>query len=106
MVILNQQTERYMKPAMTIGSDLEWEKQAYGMTKAQLDHMVKMQAFPGQEMMFAAGMLSDAQEVIGADFNGANEGWVSPQQANEARQFMNCAKAIMFDYLNKQRKAA
>jgi len=95
-----------MKPAMTIGSDLEWEKQAYGMTKAQLDQMVKMQAFPGQEMMFAAGMLSDAQEVIGADFNGANEGWVSPQQANEARQFINRAKHIMFSLMKDEREAA
>lgn len=81
---------------------LAWEKQAYGMSKAQLFAMVKDQAFPGTEIMFAAGMLSDAQEVIGADFNGANEGWVSPQQANEARQFINCAKAIIFDMLNKE----
>lgn len=95
-----------MKPAMTIGSDLEWEIQAYGMTKAQLNLMVKQQAFPGQEMMFAAGMLSDAQEVIGADFNGTNEGWVSPEQANEARQFMNCAKAIMFDVMDPSRRKA
>jgi len=106
MVILNQQTERYMKPAMTIGSDLEWEKQAYGMTKAQLDQMVKLQAFPGQEMMFAAGLLSDAQHVIGTETHESNEGWVDPKSANQARQFMNCAKAIMFDYLNKQREAA
>ena len=81
---------------------LTWEKQAYGMSKAQLFAMVKEQAFPGTEIMFAAGMLSDAQEVIGADFNGVNEGWVSPQQANEARQFINCAKAIIFDVLNKE----
>lgn len=81
---------------------LAWEKQAYGMSKAQLFAMVKEQAFPGTEIMFAAGMLSDAQEVIGADFNGVNEGWVSPQQANEARQFINCAKAIIFDVLNKE----
>jgi hypothetical protein len=83
---------------------IKWEIQAYGMTKAQLDQMVKTQAFPGQEMMFAAGMLSDAQEVIGADLNGANEGWISPQQANEARQFINCAKAIMFDVMDPSRR--
>lgn len=81
---------------------LAWEMQAYGMSKAQLFAMVKQQAFAGTEIMFAAGMLSDAQEVIGADFNGANEGWVSPQQANQARQFINCAKAIIFDVLNKE----
>ena len=82
---------------------IKWELQAYGMTKDQLNAMVKQQALPGTEIMFAAGMLSDAQEVIGADLNGANEGWVSPQQANEARQFINCAKAIIFDQLNKMR---
>jgi hypothetical protein len=81
---------------------LEWEKQAYGMSKAQLFAMVKEQAFPGTEIMFAAGMLSDAQEVIGADLNNGNDGWVSPQQANQARQFINCAKAIIFDMLNKE----
>ena len=81
---------------------LEWEKQAYGMSKAQLFAMVKEQAFPGTEIMFAAGLLSDAQEVIGADLNNGNDGWVSPQQANQARQFINCAKAIIFDVLNKE----
>ena len=81
---------------------LEWEKQAYGMSKAQLFAMVKEQAFPGTEIMFAAGLLSDAQEVISADLNNSNDGWVSPKQANEARQFINCAKAIIFDILNKE----
>jgi hypothetical protein len=83
---------------------LVWEMQAYGMTKAQLNTMVKEQAFPGQELMFAAGMLSDAQEIIGADLNNGNDGWVSPQQANEARQFINCAKAIMFDVIDPSRR--
>lgn len=81
---------------------LVWEKQAYGMSKAQLFAMVKEQAFAGTEIMFAAGLLSDAQEVIGTDLNTGNDGWVSPQQANEARQFINCAKAIIFDVLNKE----
>jgi hypothetical protein len=83
---------------------LAWELQAYGMSKAQLMAMVKQQAFPGTEIMFAAGMLSDAQEVIGADMNGTNEGWVSPQQANEARQFINCAKAIIFNVLETRKE--
>jgi hypothetical protein len=97
-MVINQQ-EIKMK---TEQEKLAWEKQAYGMSKAQLFAMVKEQAFAGTEIMFAAGLLSDAQEVIGADFNGTNEGWVSPQQANEARQFINCAKAIIFDVLNKE----
>ena len=88
---------------MTDKEKLEWELQAYGMTKEALNRMVEKQALPGTEIMFAAGMLSDAQEVIGADINESNEGWVSPQQANEARQFINCAKAIIFDQMNKMR---
>jgi hypothetical protein len=82
---------------------LEWEKQAYGMTKVQLNLMVKEQAFPGQEMMFAAGLLSDAQQIMDPEFS--DEGWVSPQTANQARQYINCAKAIMFDIMDPSRKA-
>lgn len=80
---------------------IQWELQAYGMTKAQLDEIVKTQAFPGTEIMFAAGMLSDAQQILDPEFN--DEGWVSPKTANQARQLMNCAKAIMFDQMNKMR---
>lgn len=85
---------------------IKWEIQAYGMTKAQLDHMVKTQAFPGTEIMFAAGLLSDAQHVIDKETNEHCEGWVDPQAANQARQFINCAKAIIFDLMDKDRKAA
>jgi len=83
---------------------LAWEIQAYGMTKAQLNLMVKQQAFPGTEMMFAAGLLSDAQQIMDPEFN--DEGWVSPKTANQARQYINCAKAIMFDVMDPSRKAA
>jgi hypothetical protein len=84
-------------------SNLKDEIQMFGMTKAQLDLMVKQQAFPGNEIMFAAGMLSDAQHVIDKETHEHNEGWVDPQAANQARQFINCAKAIIFDQLNKLR---
>jgi hypothetical protein len=50
-------------------SDLSWELQAYGMSEASVKQMVKQQAFPGQEMMFAAGMLSDAQVSGDDDIN-------------------------------------
>jgi len=83
---------------------IQWERQAYGMTKAQLDHMVKQQAFSGQEMMFAAGLLSDAQQIMDPEFNA--DGWVSPQTANQARQYINCAKAIMFDVMDPSRRKA
>ena len=82
---------------------LQWEKQAYGMTKAQLDHIVKTQAFPGTELMFAAGMLSDAQEILSAEWNPDG---VDAHHANRARQMINCAKAIMFDQMRDEREAA
>ena len=82
---------------------LQWEKQAYGMTKAQLDHIVKTQAFPGQELMFAAGMLSDAQEILSAEWNPDG---VDSHNANRARQMINCAKAIMFDVMDPSRRGA
>jgi hypothetical protein len=81
-------------------SDLQWELQAYGMSEASVKHMVKQQAFPGQEMMFAAGMLSDAQTMLDPEFN--EDGWVSPDRANEARQYINIAKFIMFNQMKEE----
>ena len=80
--------------------DLAWEIQAYGMTQEAVDRMIKTQAFPGTEMMFAAGMLSDAQQLLDPEFN--DEGWVSPETANRARQYMNIAKYIMFKMTDKE----
>ncbi len=83
-------------------TDLQWEIQAYGMTKEALNRMVKTQAPYGQELMFAAGMLSDAQQILDPEFNA--DGWVSPETANQARQYINCAKAIMFDVMDPSRR--
>ena len=82
-----------------MAKDLQWELQAYGMSEAAVKQMVKTQAFPGQEIMFAAGMLSDAQELLNPEFN--DEGWVSPDVANRARQYMNIAKFIMFNTMKE-----
>ena len=87
---------------MTEKDKLEWELQAYGCSKASLMRMVKEQAFPGTELMFAAGILSDAQEILSAEFN--ENGWVSPDQANQARQFLNRAKAIMFMMMESRKE--
>jgi hypothetical protein len=81
-------------------SKLDWELQAYGCTADQLDKMVEEQCFKGQELLFAAGILSDAQEILSAEFNEG--GWVSPDQANEVRQFLNRAKHIMFKLKEKE----
>ena len=87
---------------MTEKEKLEWELQAYGCSKAEVLRMVKEQAFPGTELMFAAGILSDAQEILSAEFN--EDGWVSPDQANQARQFLNRAKAIMFMMMESRKE--
>ena len=82
----------------------DWELQAYGCSKVEIEKMVEDQCFPGQELLFAAGILSDAQEIISAEFN--ENGWVSPDQANEVRQFLNRAKFIMFRMMDKTRESA
>ena len=73
---------------------LAWELQAYGCTKAQLMQMVKEQAFPGTELMFAAGILSDAQEVISGEYGEPD--------VETARQFINRAKCIMFSLMERE----
>ena len=80
-------------------ADLQWELQAYGMTKTQLNTMVKQQALPGSVMMFAMGMLSDAQEILAPEWN---PDVVEAHNANRARQMINCAKAIVFDLMDKE----
>ena len=87
-----------------MAKDLQWEMQAYGMSEAAIVNMVKTQAFPGHEMMFAAGMLSDAQQILDPEFNA--DGWVSPETANRARQYMNIAKFIMFNQEKFAKEAA
>ena len=73
---------------------LDWEIQCYGMTEASVKHLIETQAFPGTEMMFAAGMLSDAHPIMEPECS--DEAWVNPETANKARQYINIAKYIMF----------
>ena len=82
---------------------IQWELQAYGMTATQLDHMVRDHAIPGNELMFAAGMLSDAQEILSAEWNPDG---VDAHNANRARQMINCAKHIMFNQMREEREVA
>ena len=89
---------------MKTQADLDWEIQAYGMTEEAVDRMVKTQAFPGMEMMFAAGLLSDAQQIMDPEFVG-EDGWVSPETANQARQYINIAKYIMFNLMERKEAA-
>ena len=80
---------------MTENEKKQWELQAYGCTAGQLDMMVKEQAFPGTEMMFAAGILSDAQEAISGEFGQPD--------TETARQYMNRAKYIIFKLMKDER---
>jgi hypothetical protein len=48
--------------------------------------------------MFAAGILSDAQEVISGEFGEPD--------IETARQFINRAKFIMFNLMRDEREAA
>ena len=89
--------------ARSMNTDLEWELQCYGMSKHALDHIVQTQALPGQELMFAMGMLSDAQEILSAEWNPPDS--VDAHNANRARQMINCAKAIVFDLMDRKEVA-
>ena len=75
-----------------LAEKLAWELQAYGCTKADLMRMVKEQSF-GNPLMFAAGILSDAQEIISGEFGTPD--------TETARQFINRAKCIMFSLMEK-----
>ena len=76
---------------------LAWELQCYGMSKVALNRMVKEQAFPGTELMFAAGILSDAQEAISGEYGEPD--------VETARQFINRAKFIMFRLMDTKEAA-
>ena len=79
----------------TAQEKLQWELQAYGCTAAAIDKMVKEQACPGTELMFAAGILSDAQETISGEYGQPD--------TETARQFINRAKYIIFKQMEKAR---
>jgi len=79
----------------TLQEKLQWELQCYGCSAAAIDKMVKEQAFPGTELMFAAGILSDAQETISGEYGEPD--------TETARQFINRAKYIIFKQMEKAR---
>jgi hypothetical protein len=68
------------------------ERSMYGMTEKQLDNMIAVQSFSGLELMFAAGMLSDCQQVL--EYSDCDE-------KEQLRQMLNQVKYIMFNYIDK-----
>jgi len=73
----------------------QWECQAYGCTAAAIDLALQESHDP---LMLAAGMLSDAQEVISGEYGQPD--------TETARQYMNRAKYILFQQLEKTRVKA
>ena len=71
---------------------LEWEKQAYGSTKAEiLESIEDSLTFRMSGMgMIIASYLSDAQELI--EFN----------DKNRARQYINIAKMLIFEKMDAE----
>ena len=70
------------------------ERSMYGMTATQLDNMVATQSFKGLELMFAAGLLSDCQEIL--EYSDCDE-------REQLRQMLNQTKYIMFNYMEKHK---
>ena len=77
--------------------DVSSEIQMFGCTEEQLAAIVKRQCFPGMELMFAAGILSDAQEAMSGEYGEPD--------VETARQFINRAKHIMFSLMKDEREA-
>ena len=66
------------------------EIKMFGCTKAQIDAGVQQESF-GNPLMYAAGIISDAQQVL--EFG----------DAEQARQFMNKAKYIIFQVMKGEK---
>ena len=72
----------------------------YGCTEAQMREAVEQSItyrFSGPAMM-AASLMSDAQEMINLEY-----GEVDSMRAEDARQCLNRAKWILFEYCMKER---
>lgn len=72
-------------------SNLQWELQAYGASKADILESVTDSItfkFSGPGMVIAS-YLSDAQELIASNQSGTNE---------IARQYINVAKMLMMEF--------
>lgn len=80
------------------------EVRMYGCTAEQIREDVEQSItfkFSGAAML-VAGMLSDAQEMVGYHFS-ANDSDRLANILEEQRQLLNRAKFIMFEYMMKER---
>ena len=76
------------------------EVRMYGVTEAGMRESVEnsLTFKLSGPMMVAASILSDAQEMINTEY-----GEVDYMRAEDARQAINRAKWIMFEYMDKSR---
>ncbi len=74
------------------------EVRMYGVTEAGMRESVESSiTFKlSGPMMIAAGLMSDAQEMINTEY-----GEVDSMRAEDARQALNRAKWILFEYMSK-----
>jgi hypothetical protein len=77
--------------------------QMFGCSKEYLETLVTENS--DNLPMLIAGMMSDAQELIGRDLHEHNDGWVDPKYANQARQLLNQIKYIVFKHMSEREVA-
>ena len=70
----------------------------YGMTEAELREEVEQRlAFHRDPAMMVASLMSDSQEMINTEY-----GEIDYMRAEDARQCLNRAKWILFEYCMKE----
>ena len=70
----------------------------YGVTEAEMREAVEQRlAFHRDPAMMVAGLMSDAQEMINTEY-----GEIDYMRAEDARQCLNRAKWILFEYCMKE----
>ena len=89
--------------AQGVANDMQQKREIrmYGCTEAQMKEAVEQSLtfrFSGPAMM-AASLMSDAQEMINLEY-----GDIDYMRAEDARQCLNRAKWILFEYCDVTRK--
>jgi hypothetical protein len=95
-----QKTEASIRAAVGRNIQREREIRMYGCTEAQMREAVEGSStfkFSGPAMM-AASIMSDAQEMINTEY-----GEVDFMRAEDARQALNRAKWILFEYCDTRK---
>ena len=70
----------------------KWERNAFGMTAAQLDREIESQSYTGLELLYGMGILSDCQEILSHS---------DCDDAEDLRKMLNRVKYIIDEYMEK-----